>query len=104
MIVVVSSEIISSAMISDLHNPVGWQGICSYFVLMSIWGRRGGIKSIRQCGYRYELDLERVMWTRGTDFPLSGLESRMMCPCCRSRRVVVRFDVPSLPNAMRAVR
>ena len=55
-------------------------------------GNRKGMKSIRECLERDELDLKTLMWTRGEAFPLERLESRMKCPCCWSRRVSVSFD------------
>ena len=36
--------------------------------------------------------LETLIATRGPDFPLSRLESRLMCPACGNRRVTVVFD------------
>jgi hypothetical protein len=59
------------------------------------WGKRDGMKSIRECVSRAELDLETLVWTRGATFPLSGLESRLKCPRCGSRRIVVMFEPPS---------
>ena len=59
------------------------------------WGRREGLKSIRECKYRRELDLETLICTRGAAFPLSNLESRLKCPQCGSRRVTVVFEPPS---------
>jgi len=49
----------------------------------------------RKCIYRKELDLETLVWTRGRDFPLSRLESRLKCPRCGSRTVVVLFQPPT---------
>src|SRR6478609_3152802 len=46
-----------------------------------------GMKSIRECTYRAELNMQTLVWTRGPNFPLSRLESRLMCPECGSRRV-----------------
>ena len=57
------------------------------------------MKSIRQCIYRAELDMKTLVWTRGPNFPLSRLESRLMCPECGSRRVSLLFDVPKVPVA-----
>ena len=68
------------------------------------FGNRDGMKSIRQCIYRSELDMKTLVWTRGPNFPLSRLESRLMCPECGSRRVSLLFDVPKLPVAVRAKR
>ena len=39
-------------------------------------------------GYRKELDLETLVWTRGRAFPLSRLEARLGCPRCGSRDIV----------------
>jgi hypothetical protein len=39
-----------------------------------------------------DLDLETLIWTRGREFPLSWLESRLKCPRCGSRRVTVLFQ------------
>src|SRR4051812_5975297 len=68
------------------------------------FGNRDGMKSIRECIYRAELDMQTLVWTRGPNFPLSGLESRLMCPECASRRVSLLFDVPKVPVAARAKR
>src|SRR4051794_30682986 len=68
------------------------------------FGNRDGMKSIRQCIYRSELDMKTLVWTRGPNFPLSRLESRLMCPECGSRRVSLLFDVPKLPVAARVKR
>jgi hypothetical protein len=34
------------------------------------------------------------VWTQGSPFPLSRLESRLRCPRCGSRNVVVLFQPP----------
>jgi hypothetical protein len=88
-------------------------GRCSTFVLMEVetlgiarslgWrvhmrcsgGYREGTKSIRRCGYRKQLDLDTLVCTRGPNFPLSRLESRLMCPACGSRIVTVVFEPPT---------
>ena len=59
-------------------------------------GYREGTRSMRRCVYRKQLDLETLVCTRGPNFPLSRLESRLMCPACGSRRVTVLFEPPSL--------
>ena len=41
------------------------------------WGRREGMKSVRECVSRYELDLDALIWTRGAEFPLSMLAERL---------------------------
>jgi hypothetical protein len=40
-------------------------------------------------------DLETLVSTRGPNFPLSRLESRLMCPACGSRQVTVVFEPPT---------
>ena len=57
-------------------------------------GPRADMKSIRECHYRGELDLETLVCTRGRDFPLALLASRLRCPRCGSRKVSVLFDPP----------
>jgi hypothetical protein len=66
------------------------------------WGPREGMKRIRECVYGAELDLQTLVWTRGRDFPLTALESRMKCPRCRSRRVRLAFSVPPATKQGRA--
>ena len=75
---------------------LGWQitARCAY-------GNRQGLKSIRACAYTAKLDMPTLVWTRGPNFPLARLESRLMCPACGSRRVSIIFDVPSLPQRNR---
>ena len=59
------------------------------------WGPRDGMKRVRECLYRAELDMPTLVWTRGRDFPIGRLESRLKCPRCGSRRVTVMFEPPS---------
>lgn len=63
------------------------------------WGPRDAMKRVRECVYGAELDLATLVWTRGRDFPLARLESRLKCPRCGSRRVRIAFSVP--PHAAR---
>jgi hypothetical protein len=66
------------------------------------WGKREGMKSIRECVEGAELDLLTLVWTRGAAFPLSRLESRLKCPRCGSRDVRLLYDVPTSPQRARA--
>ncbi len=59
-------------------------------------------RSTRRCVYSAELDLSTLVWTRGRDFPLSRLESRLKCPKCGSRDVTLLFSVPPVPARMKA--
>jgi hypothetical protein len=47
------------------------------------------MKTIRECFYGRELELETLVWTRGRAFPLHLLASRLKCPACGSARVRV---------------
>src|SRR5580692_11498855 len=58
-------------------------------------GYRQETRSMRRCVYRKQLDLETLVATRGPNFPLGRLESRLMCPACGNRRVTVVFEPPS---------
>jgi len=58
-------------------------------------GYREGTKSMRRCIYRKQLDLDTLVCTRGPNFPLSRLESRLMCPACGSRSITVVFEPPT---------
>lgn len=66
------------------------------------FGTRDGMKSVRECVYREELDLATLVWTRGAAFPIARLESRLKCPRCGSRRVALLFDMPRQPKSARA--
>ena len=55
-------------------------------------GKRRGMKQMRECLCRIELDLETLVWTRGEAFPLDLLESRLKCALCYSRKVAIWFD------------
>lgn len=59
------------------------------------WGKRDGMKSVRECVASADLDLPTLVWTRGRDMPLALLAERLKCPRCGSRRVLVFFDPPS---------
>jgi hypothetical protein len=58
-------------------------------------GYRESIKSMRKCIYRKQLDLDTLVATRGPNFPLGRLESRLICPACGSRKITVVFEPPS---------
>lgn len=65
-------------------------------------GKAGRHENVRKCIARYKLDLRTLVWTRGRAFPISSLESRLRCPVCGSRRVVVLFEPPKVPHARAA--
>ena len=66
------------------------------------FGKGDGMKKVRECISRAELDMETLVWTRGKNFPLARLESRMKCPRCNSRNVVVIFDIPRKQDRLSA--
>jgi hypothetical protein len=66
-------------------------------IMRCAWGKQDGMKTRRECTYQRELDVPTLVATRGRDFPLAGLESRLRCPRCGSRRVTVMFNVPKQP-------
>jgi hypothetical protein len=47
-----------------------------------------------ECDTTVRLDMETLVWTRGSNFPLDQLSSRLKCPKCGERRVKVYFEVP----------
>jgi hypothetical protein len=66
------------------------------------FGPSDGMKRVRECVYGGELDMQTLVWTRGRDFPLARLESRLKCPRCGSRQVRLAFSVPPSSKQMRA--
>jgi hypothetical protein len=66
------------------------------------FGKRDGLKSIRECHRDYELDMETLVWTRGAAMPISDLSKRLRCPACRSLKVTVAFVPPPLKDEDRA--
>lgn len=63
------------------------------------WGRRAGLKTIRECGFRYQIDIMSLMLTRGRSCLLADLEfDRMRCPMCGSKRYQIAFTLPGQPN------
>ncbi len=58
------------------------------------WGKRDAMKSIRECHASVDLDLERLVWTRGRAFEIADLGSRMKCISCGSRRVSILVEPP----------
>lgn len=56
--------------------------------------KRDGAKLIRDCIHNYELDVDTLLWTRGRNFPIERLSSRLKCPRCNSRQVKVEISHP----------
>lgn len=66
------------------------------------YGKHDGMRTIRECVTGGELDLRTLVWTRGANYPIGRLESRLKCPSCGSRQVRVMFDIPGNKTSMRA--
>jgi hypothetical protein len=65
------------------------------------FGKEDSRTSARECTFRQDLDMPTLVWTRGRSFPLSRLESRLRCPRCGSRNIVVLFQPPANTVAVR---
>jgi hypothetical protein len=59
------------------------------------FGKGPGMKKVRECTFRKELDMDTLIISKGPSFPLSRLAQRLFCPRCRSRSVTVAFEPPS---------
>lgn len=100
---------------THLDNQAG----CSIFVLMEIetlgdaythgvklimhcaHGKRDGMKTIRECTFRAELDTMTLIATRGREMPISRLQERLKCPRCESRRVRLVYSFPTNVNRLK---
>ena len=97
ILVASSSYVVNPSPVSYTHLigeafSLGWR-----VVARCVRGREDGpaSRSSRECTYHRELDLETLVCTRGRAFPLSSLESRLRCPRCGNRRMVVMFEPPT---------
>jgi hypothetical protein len=63
------------------------------------WGRRAGLKTIRECGFRYDLDLMTFMITRGRACLVTELKGKVRCPMCGSRDVAIGITLPGSADA-----
>jgi hypothetical protein len=52
-----------------------------------------------ECNTTAELDMKTLIWTRGANFQLKLLESRLRCPNCGKLGVTVFFTVPGHPKS-----
>jgi hypothetical protein len=50
------------------------------------------MKKHRPCIARIDIDLATLVWTRGRDFEIQHLASRMKCIQCGSRLIEVQID------------
>ena len=63
------------------------------------YGRREGLKSICECGFRYEADLVSLMITRGRRCEIASLQTKARCPLCGSWRMTIGVTVPGEPTS-----
>jgi hypothetical protein len=63
------------------------------------WGRRAGLKTVRECGFRYELDLMTFMVTRGRACLIADLSQKVRCPMCGSTKVSIGISLPGSADA-----
>ena len=57
------------------------------------------MKTIRECGFRYEPDMMTLMITRGRRCEIADLKHKMRCPMCGSMRVTVGVTLPGEPDS-----
>lgn len=57
-------------------------------------GEQRSIVRIDPCRFEAALDMQTLVCTRGRDFPLARIVSRLRCPNCGDIGVQVLFDVP----------
>lgn len=84
------------ATLGEAHD-LGWQLRVYYR-----GGKGEAMKKHRGCTAYINMDVATLVWTRGRDFPISNLDSRMRCPRCRSRRVMIAFQPPANEGRKRA--
>lgn len=83
--------------LGDAHDQ-GWR-----IRVRCAWGKRDGMKSVRECTFNAYLDLPTLFWTRGRDLPLAILGDCLKCPACGSRRISVMFVPPTTSNRVKGV-
>jgi hypothetical protein len=66
-----------------------------------IEGRVDDTRSSAKCRNQAELDVETLVWTRGRGMSLVGLNERMMCSRCGSRRINLIFEPPTIAGRAR---
>jgi hypothetical protein len=60
--------------------------------------RRAKPKDTRDCGFSIEIDMGTLAMTKGPNFPLSMLGTRLMCPRCNGREIAILFEPPKERN------
>lgn len=57
-----------------------------------------GMKRGRECQFSAKLDMMTLVATRGRNFPISWLGTRLKCPRCGSTSIRILWDFPSQPK------
>jgi hypothetical protein len=68
-------------------NSAGWQ-----LTIRCAFGNKAGMRSIPACKREVRVDMDTLIWTRGTQFPLASLDRYFKCPRCGSRKVRVLWN------------
>ena len=77
---------------------LGWRATaCCIWSGSNPKSRHGRVRT--ECDTTAELDMKTLIWTRGANFPLKLLESRLRCPNCGKLGVTVLFAVPGQPRS-----
>lgn len=51
-------------------------------------------KDTRDCSFSTEIDMTTLALTKGPNFPISMLGTRLMCPRCNGRVFAIMFEPP----------
>ena len=51
-------------------------------------------KDTRDCSFSTEIDMTTLAMTKGPNFPLAMLGTRLMCPRCNGRVFAIMFEPP----------
>src|SRR3569623_1806575 len=74
-----------------------WKG--GWIARLHCQRHRGGVKASKPCPEVVIIDIETLVATRGYDFKLETLPSRMQCPRCHSHFIEVEWVVPDTTPA-----
>lgn len=56
--------------------------------------RQAKPKDTRDCGFSTNIDMATLAMTKGPNFPISMLGTRLMCPRCNGRAIAILFEPP----------
>lgn len=61
--------------------------------------RRAGLKATRSCPGEFMVDVHSLLMVLPWEFPLAKLPTRLTCPECQTRHVVIRWEQMAPPPA-----